>query len=286
VLPSAALMQIELRGVEKSFTGRDGKHTALAEVDLEIASGSFVCLLGPSGCGKTTLLNLIAGFEQPDQGTVLVGGRSVAGPGPDRVVLFQDPALFPWLSVAANVAFPLRKSGLTPVEVGDRVADALRTVHLYKFRNSQPHELSGGMRARAAIARALVMEPKVMLMDEPFAALDAQTRERLQQEVESAWQRTKATIVFVTHDNREAVRLATEVVVMGTRPGRVKLRLDVEGDLPRPRDLYDRNLNLLVTRVHRELQIEVEKIAREESDERPAAPPAGAPKKPDLGRDI
>jgi NitT/TauT family transport system ATP-binding protein len=279
-------MDISLSGVTKTFTGRDGKHTALREVNLDIRSGSFVCLLGPSGCGKTTLLNLIAGFEQADSGQVLVGGEPVTGPGPDRVVMFQDPALFPWLTVAENVAFPLQRRGLDRREIGERVDDALRVVHLYSFKGAQPHELSGGMRARAAIARALVMDPKVMLMDEPFAALDAQTKELLQQELERVWQRTGATMVFVTHDNREAVRLATTVVVMGTRPGRIKLALDVESDLPRPRDAYDRNLNLLVTRVHRELRVEVEKIAREESDERPAPAIARKKEDPDLGRNI
>ncbi|MBI3206377.1 MAG: ABC transporter ATP-binding protein [Myxococcales bacterium] len=279
-------MDIALRNVEKSFTGRDGKHTALADVSLEIPSGAFVCLLGPSGCGKTTVLNLVAGFETPDLGEVLVGGRRVEGPGPDRVVIFQDPALFPWLSVGENVAFPLQKQPLSAAEKADRVDDALRVVHLYKFKSSQPHELSGGMRARAAIARALVMEPRVMLMDEPFAALDAQTRELLQVELERVWQRTGATVVFVTHDNREAVRLATRVVVMGTRPGCVKLEVDVDQDLPRPRDPLDRNVNLLVTRVQRTLQAEVEKIAREESDERQVPPSRRGRGEPDLGRDI
>ena len=157
-------MQIELRRVTKTFTGRDGKHTALSEVNLTIEAGAFVCLLGPSGCGKTTLLNLIAGFERADTGEVLGDGGALTGPGPDRVVLFQDPALFPWLDVEDNVAFPLRRLGLSTDELRQRVDDALRTVHLYKFRKLQPHELSGGMRARAAIARALVMRPRVMLM--------------------------------------------------------------------------------------------------------------------------
>ncbi len=279
-------MQVSLSAVTKSFTGRDGKHTALAEVNLDIDSGRFVCLVGPSGCGKTTLLNLIAGFERPDSGQVLIDGQPILGPGPDRVVLFQDPALFPWLSVEDNVAFPLEQLDVSTEERHRRVEDALRLVHLYRFRSSQPHELSGGMRARTAIARALVMEPKVMLMDEPFAALDAHTRELLQQEVESAWRRTGATIIFITHDNREAVRLATDVVVMGTRPGRIKLRLDVEADLPRPRDPHDRNLSLLVTKVARELQVEIEKIAREESDDRPAPQRPLAKRGPEFGRDI
>ncbi|MBK8998315.1 MAG: ABC transporter ATP-binding protein [Myxococcales bacterium] len=279
-------MDITLEKVEKSFTGRDGKHTALAGVSLAIPSGAFVCLLGPSGCGKTTVLNLIAGFETPDSGEVRVDGKRVEGPGPDRVVMFQDPALFPWLSVAENVAFPLQRQKLGAAERAERVDEALRVVHLYKFRHAQPHELSGGMRARAAIARALVMEPRVMLMDEPFAALDAQTRELLQQELERVWQRTKATVVFVTHDNREAVRLATTVVVMGTRPGTVKLEVEVEQDLPRPRDPLDRNVNLLVTRVQRTLQSEIEKIAREESDDRPAPASRRGRDEPDMGRDI
>ncbi|MEZ4224023.1 MAG: ABC transporter ATP-binding protein [Polyangiaceae bacterium] len=279
-------MRVQLQQVTKTFTGRDRKHTALDEVNLEIESGRFVCLVGPSGCGKTTLLNLIAGFERPDTGTVLAGGVEVTGPGPDRVVLFQDPALFPWLNVEDNVSFPLAREGLPAPELRQRVDDALRLVHLYRFRHAHPHELSGGMKARAAIARALVMRPKVMLMDEPFAALDAHTRELLQREVEQAWQRTGATIVFITHDNREAVRLGTDVIVMGTRPGRIKLHIDVEADLPRPRDAYDRNLGLLVTRVARELAVEIDKIAREESDEHPRAAPRAARSGPDFGRDI
>ena len=189
-------MTIVIQGVSKSFRGRDGEHAALVEANLEIPTGSLMTLVGPSGCGKTTLLNLIAGFEKPDCGEVLLGDKPIVGPGPDRVVLFQDPALFPWLNVEENVAFPLAGSDLNGDEKARRVSDSLRLVHLYRFRKHQPHELSGGMKARAAIARALVMRPPVMLMDEPFAALDAHTRELLQQELEQAWQESGATIVF------------------------------------------------------------------------------------------
>ena len=264
------------------------------ELDCESTVDRWpLVLLGPSGSGKTQLLRVLAGLERRASGRIALGDEVWLGEGtwtPPHLrpigYCSQEGDLFPHLSVLENVAFPLRDSGIDASETRRRVEEALRLVHLYRFKGAQPHELSGGMRARAAIARALVMEPEVMLLDEPFAALDAHTRELLQQELERAWQRTGATMVFITHDNREAVRLATHVIVMGTRPGRVKLQLDVERDLPRPRDPYDRNLSLLVTRVARELSAEIEKIAREESDE---VPPPATPRprtEPDFGRDI
>jgi NitT/TauT family transport system ATP-binding protein len=233
--------------------------------DLVIPRGAFVCVVGPSGCGKSTVLNLVAGLERPSAGEVRVRGAPVAGPGPDRTVMFQDSALFPWLSVRANVAFPLEVAGVPAAASAARVERALRLVHLWRFRDAQPHELSGGMRQRAALARALVGEPAILLMDEPFAALDAQTRGLLHAELERIWLATRCTVVFVTHNVREAVRLGDRVLVFGTRPGRLTCDLAVE--LPRPRDADDRDVARLGAAVGHALRAEIAKVAREEADD-------------------
>lgn len=256
---------IALEGVSKSWPDASGARAALDRVDLTIADGQFVCLCGPSGCGKTTVLNLVAGLERPSAGEVTVRGGAVTGPGPDRTVMFQEHALFPWLTVAENVAFPLTVAGVAPSERAERVERYLRMVHLWRFRASQPHELSGGMRQRAALARALVGEPSILLMDEPFAALDAQTRDVLHAELERIWLETRKTVVFVTHNVREAVRLGDRVVIMSTRPGRVKRDLAV--DIARPRHANDRDVSELASVVERELKIEIEKVMREELDD-------------------
>ncbi len=268
---------IELVGVTKKFeTARHGS-PALTNVDLSIGDGQFVCLVGPSGCGKSTILNLVAGLEMPTEGEVRVRGARVKGPGPDRTVMFQESALFPWLTVEQNISFPLEIAGVAKSERAERVERYLRMVHLWRFRGSQPHELSGGMRQRAALARALVVEPTILLMDEPFAALDAQTRDVLHAELERVWLETRKTVVFVTHNVREAVRLGDRVVILGTRPGRLKRVLDVE--LLRPRDPDHRDVHLLAGSVTAELKIEIEKVMREEVDEawQPAAKAAKAP---------
>ena len=256
---------ISLRGVSKRWSGEARAGVALSAVDLAVREGEFVCLCGPSGCGKTTVLNLVAGLEAPTEGAVRVRGEAVRGPGPDRTVMFQEHALFPWLTVAENVAFPLGVAGVPAGERASRVERYLRMVHLWRFRASRPHELSGGMRQRAALARALVGEPSILLMDEPFAALDAQTRDVLHAELERIWMETRKTVVFVTHNVREAVRLGDRVVVMGTRPGRVKRDLAV--DLARPRHANDRDVTELAAVVERALRDEVEKVMREELDD-------------------
>jgi len=255
---------ISVRGVGKSFVSKRGAHHALSAVDLEIAAGEFVCLCGPSGCGKSTLLNLIAGLEMPDRGSVVIEGKPITGPGPDRSVMFQDSALFPWLTVRKNVEFGLELAKWPKAEWDGRVEQYLKKVHLWRFRDAYVHELSGGMRQRVALARALAPEPRVLLMDEPFAALDAQTRDVLHVELEQIWRATKKTVVFVTHNVREAVRLGDRVIVLATRPGRVKV--DVKIDLARPREI-EGDVAYYVGRIMKELKVEVEKVIREEIDD-------------------
>lgn len=209
---------------------------ALDRVSLEIAEGEFVCLLGPSGCGKSTLLNIIAGLDQADEGTVLTDGKQIDGPGRDRMVMFQEPALFPWLDVIDNVMFGLKlKPGLTNPERREVARFYLKIVGLEKFLHANVHELSGGMKQRVALARALAPNPRVLLMDEPFAALDALTREQLYGDLQRIWEQRKKTIVFVTHNVREAVCLGDRVVLFSANPGRIQEQFKIV--LPRPRDI-------------------------------------------------
>lgn len=231
---------LKIEGVSKTFTGRAGTVEALRPVDVDVEAGQFICLLGPSGCGKSTLLSIIAGLEIPTSGAVWAGGRKVRGPGTDRVLLFQEAALFPWLDVQRNVEFGLRQAGLSAKERSATAQRYIELVHLKGFERSYVHQLSGGMRQRAAIARALAIDPAILLMDEPFGALDALTRDRLHAELESIWAATRKTVLFVTHNVREAVALGNRVLVFSPRPGRI-LR-DFHIDLPRPRSLEDHTL--------------------------------------------
>jgi NitT/TauT family transport system ATP-binding protein len=256
---------LELKGVSKVFATPKGPTTTLAAVDLSVQAGEFLCLLGPSGCGKSTLLNLIAGLDFPTTGQVIAGDRRVTGPGPDRTVMFQDPALFPWLTLRQNVAFPLELAGMKGAEIAARVEQALRMVHLWRFADARVHTLSGGMKQRGALARALVSEPGTLLMDEPFAALDAQTRDVLYGELENVWLATKKTVVFVTHNVREAVRLADRILVFATRPGRIRKAIPVA--LPRPRADADADVSLLAAMVMEELREEISRVQREEADD-------------------
>ena len=270
---------ISLRAVQKSWTEGSATTITVAGVDLEIRAGEFVCLLGPSGCGKSTLLNIVAGLDSATSGEVVVAGKKVSGPGPDRTVMFQDAALFPWLSLRDNIAFPLELAGTPKAEIDARVERVLRMVHLFRFADAPIHTLSGGMRQRGALARALVTEPGTLLMDEPFAALDAQTRDVMYGELEHVWLATKKTVLFVTHNVREAVRLGDRIVVMATRPGRVRKIIDV--DLPRPRADADRNVSLLSAVVMNELREEIARVQREEADDAwtmGAAPGAADPR--------
>ncbi|MGC5616067.1 ABC transporter ATP-binding protein [Georgenia sp. Z1491] len=210
---------------------------AIGDVSLEIAEGEFVALLGPSGCGKTTVLNIVAGFIEPTSGDVLVSGSTVAGPGPDRGVVFQDFALFPWLTVEANIAFGLKMQGVGKAERRRRAVEMLDLVGLGGFGAKYPHELSGGMRQRAGVARVLVTDPTMMLMDEPFASIDAQTRRVLQQEVLRIWSSEKPTVLFVTHDVEEAIFMSDRVIVLSGRPSTVAA--DITVPLERPRSWRD-----------------------------------------------
>jgi NitT/TauT family transport system ATP-binding protein len=272
-------LMIEVRAVSKNFTSASrGVTAAVHDMSLSIGKGEFVCLVGPSGCGKTTLLNLVAGLEKPDAGTVLVDGVPVNGPGPDRGVMFQDAALFPWLSVAENVAFGLKELKLPRRERIARCQKYLSLVNLSGFKKSWVHELSGGMKQRVALARALALEPKILLMDEPFGALDPKSRAQLQAEIVEIWVRTHKTIVFVTHDMAEAVRLASRVVVLRARPARIACDVDVTALLRHPRHVDQAEVVDLATQLKAELEETGEQKAvddQHEDVERPEAQVAG-----------
>ncbi|WP_159918052.1 ABC transporter ATP-binding protein [Pantoea sp. 18069] len=212
-------------------------HWALRDVSLDIGAGEFVCAIGPSGCGKTTLLNMIAGFLKPTQGTVQVNGLAITGPGPDRGVVFQEYALFPWLTARRNVEFGLRQQGLDRAQVRDRAQQLLDLIGLAHAADRYPFELSGGMRQRVAVARALATEPQLLLMDEPFAAIDALTRATLQDELLRIWQKLSLSVFFITHNIEEAIYLAQKVVVMSPHPGRIEEIVEI--DLPYPRQRAD-----------------------------------------------
>ena len=258
----AQRFQLELRSVSKHFHTRQGKLHVLDGVNLRVGRGEFLCLLGPSGCGKSTLFNIIAGLEQPDSGDVMVEGAPVVGPGPDRVVVFQDGALFPWLTARGNVEFGLALQDVPKAERRERVQEALEMVRLSRFGESCIHELSGGMRQRVAIARALAMRPKVLLMDEPFAALDAQTRNVMHEELQRIWAQTGKTIVFVTHNVSEAVRLGDRVAVLSFRPGQIKREVTISN--PRPRLADDAHLLEIRTFLLRDLKTDVHAAVEEE----------------------
>jgi NitT/TauT family transport system ATP-binding protein len=230
--------KIQLQEVSLSYQANTGSELlALDRIDLDVHPGEFLCIVGPSGCGKSTLLHLIAGLQKPASGRISMDGDSVTAPGTDRILIFQEHGLFPWLTVGQNVEFGMKMKGLSKAEREGRTRHYLRLVHLSQFKDSRPHQLSGGMRQRVALARALATEPDVLLMDEPFAALDAQTRDMLHDELEKIWAETGRTIIFVTHNVREAVRLGDRVALMSFRPGRVKKEFLV--DLPRPRHLEE-----------------------------------------------
>jgi NitT/TauT family transport system ATP-binding protein len=239
--------------VGKSFRGRGREIRALEDVTLEVSEGEFVCLLGPSGCGKSTLLNIVAGLEKADEGQVLCDGEPVLNPGRDRMMMFQESALFPWLDVLENVLFSLRlKPGMKAAERREVAEFHLRLVGLEKFSRAFVHELSGGMKQRVALARALAPNPRVLLMDEPFAALDALTREQLYGDLQRIWRDRRKTILFVTHNVREAVCLGDRVVLLSPHPGRIKREFHI--GLPRPREINSVELALQATEIMGELK--------------------------------
>jgi sulfonate transport system ATP-binding protein len=256
--PISRKESIVLSGVFRSYANSRGSFTpALQNIDLEIEQGEFVCIVGPSGCGKSTLLHLLAGLDRPTTGEITVDGNPVKGPGTDRILLFQELGLFPWLTVRQNVEFGLKMEGVSKVERRDRARVFLRMVHLSHFEDHYIHQLSGGMKQRVALARSLALQPKILLMDEPFAALDAQTRDMLHDELERLWKETSPTIVFVTHNVREAVRLGDRVLLMSFRPGRIKSQFQVT--LRRPRHVEDADVAYLSKEILGQLREEIDR---------------------------
>ena len=253
---------IQVKAVNKIFKTSDKEVVALRDINLDIPEGQFVCLLGPSGCGKSTLLNAVAGFALPSSGAITVNGTTVTGPGPDRGMVFQEYALFPWMTVAQNIGFGLEIKGMDKAQIANKVDALLNMLGLSDFRGRFPKDLSGGMRQRVAIARVLALDSPTMLMDEPFGALDALTRRNLQDELLRIWSELKKTIIFVTHSIEEAIYLADRIVVMTYRPGTVKR--DILVDLPRLRDPSSAAFNAL----KRELgQLVMEEQQRHHNDE-------------------
>ena len=249
-VPPAKLV---VEGVTKDFTTRQGTVRALDNVSMQVGEGDFVCLVGPSGCGKSTLLSIIAGLEQTDGGQVLMDGKKISTPGRDRLVRFQDSALFPWLDVLHNVLFGLNlKTNLNDKERREVALFYLQLVGLEKFARSNIHELSGGMKQRVALARALAPNPRILLMDEPFAALDALTREHFYGDIQQIWTQRKKTIVFVTHNVREAACLGNRVLLFSPHPGRIREEFEI--DLPRPRDINSVELAGYSSRIMRSLK--------------------------------
>lgn len=252
-LENPAPQKLSVEDVSKTFRARHGTVRALDNVSLQIREGEFVCLVGRSGCGKSTLLNIIAGLETPDTGQVLADGKPVIGPGRDRMVMFQESALFPWLDVMGNLMFALKlKPNLNNKERREVARFYLQLVGLEKFAHANIHELSGGMKQRVALARSLAPNPRVLLMDEPFAALDALTREQLYGDIQDIWAKRRKTIVFVTHNVREAACLGDRVVLFSPSPGRIREQFEI--DLPRPRDINSVELAAHTTEITRALK--------------------------------
>lgn len=253
---------LKTAGLSKTF--KNAAEPALSDINLEIADGEFVCIVGPSGCGKSTLLNLIAGLEVPTAGSIILDDREVKGPGADRVVMFQEPALYPWLNVIDNVKFGMKLAGIPKDEQARRAEKYLKMVHLWDFREYAVHELSGGMKQRTALARALTMDSKIMLMDEPFSALDKQTINKLRAELEAIWEETRRTIIYVTHSVEEALYFADRIIILADRPGVVKSIVKI--DLPRPRQLDAEEFVDIRKHLLDGLKVEVDKIEKEEYD--------------------
>jgi NitT/TauT family transport system ATP-binding protein len=256
-------MYLTIDGIEKSFKNEKKESIkVLDKINIEVEKGSFVSIVGPSGSGKSTLLYLIAGLDKADVGEIRVAGKKVVKPGPERVVVFQEAGLFPWLTVLENVTYGLKIKKMPKEEAKAKALDILKMVHLSRYVDSYPHQLSGGMKQRVAIARALVMEPDILLMDEPFSALDEQTRMVLHKELLEIWRKTKVTIFFVTHNIREAVQLSEKIIVFATRPGKIKETISVpsmkDGVMPDSVTLHTEQRVLSI------LQEEIEKVLKEE----------------------
>ena len=268
-VPAPRRGELCLTGVTRLFNG--STIHGIQDITLACAPGEFVVVVGPSGCGKSTLLNIAAGMIRPSAGIATLDGMPIHGPGPDRTMVFQDHGLFPWLTAAQNVEFGLKMAGLSRNERRGRVEAALRLVHLEGSADKLIHELSGGMRQRVAIARAMVMDPAVLLMDEPFAALDAQTRTLMHAQLQELWGHTRKTILFVTHSVGEAVRLADRIVVLHAHPGRIRREIGV--GLPHPRNFDSADITQLVRLVRKEIEDEVNRVNRSLAEVWTPAPP-------------
>jgi NitT/TauT family transport system ATP-binding protein len=252
---AAPLLQV--RNLSKSFRRQNQFVTALENFNLTVEAGEFVAIVGPSGCGKSTFLHMLGGFEPIDGGNMLLDGTEVSKPGPDRGVLFQEYALYPWRTVASNILWPLEIQGLPRAERLKTAERFMAMVGLTAFRNHYPNELSGGMKQRVALARLLALDPRILLMDEPFGALDAQNRELLQEELQQIWEKSRKTVLFVTHDIDEAIYLADRVIVFTARPGRIKA--DIRVELQRPRAI-----EIKKTRAYGEYRNQIWDLLREE----------------------
>ena len=254
-------MFLTINDVNKEYVNQNVVNQVLSNINVTINEGEFVSILGPSGCGKSTLLSMVAGLNKPTSGEIILQGNPITKPGKDRGMVFQQPALFPWMSVEENVMFPIRKE-MTKTKAKEVANQFLKMVQLSNYTQHSPHELSGGMQQRVAIARALAMNPAVLLMDEPFGALDEQTRSRLHVELEKIWLDTKKTILFVTHSIQESIKLSDRILVMGTRPG--VILEDIKVDLPRPRnDVREQSIELEKS-ILALLEKEIEKVVKEE----------------------
>ncbi|TYS89354.1 ABC transporter ATP-binding protein [Rossellomorea aquimaris] len=255
-------MFIQINHLNKQYLDKSGEPTdVLKEITLGIDKGEFVSILGPSGCGKSTLLSIVAGLTSLTSGEILVDGNPIKKPGKDRGMVFQQAALFPWLNVRDNVTFPLKKE-MSKKEARQQAAKYLHMVQLGNYQDHYPHELSGGMQQRVAIARALSMNPEILLMDEPFGALDEQTRSRLHHQLETIWMETKKTVLFVTHSISESIKLSDRIIVMGTRPGTILA--DIKVDIPRPRDAHKEEMVKIEEHIMTYLKKEIDKVISEE----------------------
>jgi NitT/TauT family transport system ATP-binding protein len=262
------VVKLEIKDVTKSFYRNEGKQStlinAIEDINLAVNNGEFICLVGPSGCGKSTLLNILAGLDNPTKGQVVLNGRPISGTGPDRIMVFQENALFPWMKVIDNVEFGLKIAKVEKIKRREIAMQYLDMMQLKKFAESYVYQLSGGMKQRVSIARALVLDPEVLLMDEPFAALDSQTRDLLLVELQLIWAKTNKTIIFVTHNIIESVCLGDRVVVFTNRPGKIKKNIKI--DYRRPRLTEDDNLKDFQRQILYELKSEMVHSRKEKTD--------------------
>lgn len=262
------MVKLEIKDVTKSFYRNEGKQStlinAIEDINLAVNDGEFICLVGPSGCGKSTLLNILAGLDNPTKGQVVLNGRPISGTGPDRIMVFQENALFPWMKVIDNVEFGLKIAKVEKIKRREIAMQYLDMMQLKKFAESYVYQLSGGMKQRVSIARALVLDPEVLLMDEPFAALDSQTRDLLLVELQLIWAKTNKTIIFVTHNIIESVCLGDRVVVFTNRPGKIKKNIKI--DYRRPRLTEDDSLKDFQRQILYELKSEMVHSRKEKTD--------------------